>query len=151
MAQQQLNIESARIGFRNFAGVEGPFNKAGERSFAIFLDEQQAADLTAQGWNVKYPKERQLPEGQEDNRNPHLPVSVGFEFYPPKVILIAGDKTTPLQEEEVGMLDWAEITNVDVVIRPYNWTVNGNSGIKAYLKAIYVTIETDAFSNKYGI
>lgn len=151
MVQRNLNIENARIGFRNFSGAEGPYNKAGERSFAVFLDPEQAEQFSAEGWNVKYPKPREMQNDEEDTRNPHIPVSVEFRNFPPKVILIAGDRTTPLQEEEVGMLDWSEIENVDLVLRPYNWAVNGQSGVKAYLKAIYVTIVTDAFSNKYGI
>lgn len=151
MVQKQLTIENAAIGFKNFAGVEGPYNKAGERSFAVFLNDEQASQLMSEGWNVKYPKERDFGPGEEDNRNPHLAVSLTFDNYPAKVILVAGENVTPLAGDSVGMLDWAEITNVDLVIRPYNWTVNGNSGVKAYVKALYVTIETDAFSSKYGV
>lgn len=148
---KQLNIEGAQIGFKNFSGAEGPYNKAGERSFAVFLDDELASNLLADGWNVKYPKEREFEEGQEDTRQPHLAVSVAFNMYPPKIVMIAGENVTVLGEEELDILDWAEIKNVDLVLRPYHWAVNGQTGIKAYLKAIYVTIETDAFSAKYGI
>lgn len=145
-----LSIEGARIGFKNFAGAEGPYNKEGERSFAIFLDDELAHQLLADGWNVKFPKDRDF-DGEEDTRQAHLAVSLTFNMFPPKIVLLNGTNVTVLGEEEVGMLDWAEITDVDVVVRPYNWTVNGNSGVKAYLKAIYVTIQTDAFASKYGI
>jgi hypothetical protein len=144
----QLGFENAQIGFRNFTGAEGPYNKEGDRSFVIFMDEARAKELEEQGWNIKWPKDQ---TDEEDTRQPYLPVSVGYRFFPPKVVLIADDNKTMLGQEEVGMLDWAEIKNADIVVRPYNWTVNGSSGIKAYLKAAYITIVTDQFASKYGM
>jgi hypothetical protein len=48
------------------------------------------------------------------------------------------------------MLDWADITNVDMIIRPFSWEVQGKTGIKAYLKSIFVTIQEDALEIKYS-
>ena len=148
---KQLNIAGARIGFKNFTGLEGPYNKEGERSFAVFLDEELAETLLADGWNVKLPKLRELASDEEDTRQPHLAVEVAFGKFPPKIVTITNDIPKVLSEEEVNTLDWLEIENVDLVINPYHWSVNGNSGVKAYLKAIYATIESDMFSQKYGI
>ena len=148
---KQLNIAGARIGFKNFTGLEGPYNKEGERSFAVFLDEELAETLLADGWNVKLPKLREFDSDEEDTRQPHLAVEVAFGKFPPKIVTITNDIPKVLSEEEVNTLDWLEIENVDLVINPYHWSVNGNSGVKAYLKAIYATIESDMFSQKYGI
>lgn len=147
----QINFEGATIGFRNFAGEEGPFNKAGDRNFVVFVTAEEAEDLLQQGWNVKFPKERDFGADEEDTRNPYLPVSVNFKNIPPKVIMITGDQMTKLGEEDIAMLDWAEIEHMDLIVRPYQWSVNGNSGVKAYLKAMYVTLVTDEFAQKYGI
>lgn len=152
MAMKPVSLEGVRIGFRNFEGREGMYNKAGERSFAVFLDRQTAEAMAEDGWNVKFPKENQdRVDPDEPERDPYLSVSVSFNMYPPNVFLISNDQPTRLSEDEVAMLDWAEIENVDLVLRPYEWSVNRNTGIKAYLKAGYFTIVADRFAQKYGL
>jgi hypothetical protein len=146
-----ISLANVKIGFRNFEGREGMYNKAGERSFAVFLDRQTADELTREGWNVKYPREIENADPDADSRDPYIQVSVGFEKFPPKVILMTNGNPARLTEDEVGMLDWAELEWVDLVLRPYEWSVNRNSGVKAYLKSGYFTIVTDAFTAKYGV
>ncbi len=152
MAIGPVSLENVRIGFRNFEGREGPYNKAGERSFAVFLDRQTAEAMAADGWNVKFPKDNgQSVDPDQEPRDAYLQVSVGFDFYPANVILVSNGVPTKLSPDEVLMLDWAEIENVDLVLRPYEWSVNRNSGIKAYLKSGYFTIVSDQFASKYGL
>lgn len=147
-----VSLENVRIGFRNFEGREGMYNKKGERSFAVFLDRQTAEAMSEDGWNIKFPKENdQQVDPDEPARDPYLQVSVGFDYYPANVFLISNGTPTRLTEDEVAMLDWAEIENVDLVLRPYEWSVNRNSGIKAYLKSGYFTIVADRFAAKYGL
>lgn len=145
MVKSNIVIEDARIGFRNFSGKEGKFNPAGDRNFCVFLDEDLAKTLQADGWNVRWLK----PRDEGDDEQPYLPVKVSYENIPPKILLITSRGKTILDDESIGALDWAEITGVDLIIRPYNWEVNGKTGVKAYVKSMYVTIAEDEFEAKY--
>jgi hypothetical protein len=141
-------MEGVRIIFRNFAGKEGQYNREGDRNFAVLLDDKTAADMGADMWNVKWLK----PRSEEEDEAPqaYLPVSVNFKGRPPRIVLITSRGRTNLSEDGVEMLDWVDIINVDLIVRPYEWTVNGKSGIKAYLQSIYITIEEDPLELKYS-
>ena len=144
-ATNNIVIENARLIFKNFSGEESKFNRKGNRNFCVILDHEVAEQLMEDGWNIKFLRPRE--EGEEPT--PYLQVSVMFGNFPPKVIMIAGKNKTPLDEDTIGTLDFAEIANVDLIIRPYNWEVNGKEGVKAYLKTMYVEIEQDVFAGKY--
>lgn len=139
-------IEDAKLIFRNFSGKEGQYNREGDRNFAVLLDEGTAQVLLRDGWNVKYLKARE--EGDEPA--PYLQVAVNFKGRPPRVVQISSRGRIDLGEDEVEILDWVDISKVDMIVRPYEWTVNGKTGIKAYLKSIFVTIEEDALELKYS-
>lgn len=145
MIEDNIRIEGARIGFRNFSGEEGRFNPKGRRNFCVFLEEDIAKDMEKEGWNVKWLRPRE--EGDEPQA--YLQVKVVFGKIPPKIVLVTGRGKTRLDEDTVNILDWAEIQNVDLVIRPYNWEVNGNTGVSAYIKTMYVTLREDEFESKY--
>lgn len=139
-------MENVRIIFRNFAGKEGMYNREGDRNFAVLLDERIAGDLAADGWNVKTLKARE--EGEVEQ--PYLQVAVNFKGRPPRIVMITSRGRTELGEDECELLDWADIRETDLIVRPYEWVVNGKTGIKAYLKSIFVTIEEDALELKYA-
>lgn len=146
MKGEQFSIEGAKIVFRNFSGKEGKFNPAGRRNFSVLLAPDLANRLLTDGWNVKF----LTPREEGDVPQAHLSVRVAFGDYPPKIVLITSRGKTVLGEDDVNILDWAEIANVDLIIRPYTWEVQGKTGISAYLKAMYVTIVEDEFERKYA-
>lgn len=145
MIKNNIVIENAKIGFRNFSGKEGKFNPAGRRNFCVFMDYDFGEVLKNDGWNIRWLQ----PKEEGDELQPYLQVSVNYENVPPKIMLVTSHGKTVLNEATVNILDWAEIKNVDIIIRPYNWEVNGKSGVKAYVKSMYVTIAEDEFEDKY--
>ena len=114
-------------------------------NFCIFLAYELGKTLERDGWNVKWLE----PRDKDDDEQAYIQVAVSYDNIPPKLVLVSSKGKTILTEETVNILDWAEIKNVDVIVRPYNWEVNGNTGVKAYVKSLYVTIVEDEFADKY--
>lgn len=147
--QQPVLMEGVRIIFRNFAGKEGKYNREGDRNFGVILPPEIAEAMLNDGWAVKYLQPRE--DDEEPQETPWLSVSLNFDKgRPPQIVLITSRGRTNLDAETVDTLDWADITNVDLLVRPYFWEVSGKTGIKAYLQSMYVTIEEDALAQKYA-
>ena len=143
---KKFMIEDAEIMFRNFIGKEGPYNREGERSFAVKLDPETAETLANDGWNVKTLE----PREEGDEPVPYVQVSVRFDIMPPTVFMITSTGRVRLDEDSVGVLDWANIQTVDLIVRGYDWVVRDKTGTKGYLKSMYVTIEEDELERKYA-
>lgn len=145
-----VQIDDARIIYRNFAGAPSKFNREGDRNFAVVIEDQDIAEaLTEKGWNVKIKPPRE--EGDEPFM--FLPVKVKFNDRGPKVYLqnsLGGRNRVTLDEDTVGILDNVDIINVDLDIRPYDWDVQGKTGRTAYLQSICVTQEVDRFLDRYA-
>lgn len=136
-----LRLENARIIWRNFAGAKKSYNAEGLRNFNVILDEPTATLLAADGWNVKSHKGRE--EGEPEWYT--LKVAVRFDNYPPSIILKHGNVRTQLDESMLDILDWAEITDLKLMINGSRYSTQQNSGVKAYLSRMVVSISPQDF------
>jgi hypothetical protein len=144
--EKPLVIEKTRIIFRNFAGKAGKYNEEGDRNFCLPLELGLAEELEREGWNVKNLRSREV--GDPDQ--PYLHVKVSYKHFPPRVNLLTSKGRTPLTEDMIEMCDWLDIAWCDIVLNPYRWSVNGNTGVKAYLKTLYIRVNEDYLELKYA-
>ena len=143
-----LQIDDAKIIFKNFEGRGDKFNRAGDRNFSLLIEDPNTADaLVKEGWNVK------IKPGRDEDEEPfmRLPVKVKFTEYGPNVYLRTGDRVNKLDEESMSCLDDIDIESVNMDIRPYDWEVNGRTGRTAYLQSMEVIQRIDRFSARYGV
>ena len=144
-----LQIDDARIIFRNFSGAPSQFNREGDRNFAVVIpDEELAAQLSEDGWNVK------IKEARDAGDPPfmYLPVKIKFNDRGPICYLQTGSRLNKLDEESIDILDNVDIAGVDLDIRPYDWGPIGPEqkyGRTAYLQSIKVVQEIDRFAAEF--
>lgn len=145
--ENNLILEDVRLIFRNFSGRASDYNREGVRGFSVLLETKLAERMERDGWNVKW-----LPAREEgDERQAHLPVTARYDRgRPPRIFMITSNNRTPIFEDTVDMLDWADLETVDLTIRPYDWETPTGSGRKAYLQTMYVTLDEDDLDRKYG-
>ena len=152
---KSLVIKDAEIYFKNFRGKELPiYNPSGKRTFCVRIDGRKAKKLKKEGWAIKevYINKSQtkkrwiLPvtiydtwadtklNSQAIQHTRHLPRSSRSS----KEFAIIGNEDLrlckQLSHHSMGLLDIANITNSQMVIRGYEWDVNGKQGIKAFLR-----------------
>lgn len=143
----KLIVENARVIFKNFSGAETKFNRAGNRNFCMILNDRELADiLERDGWNIKM----LAPRDDDEEPRFYTQVSVSYKVAPPKIVLVTRRARTLLNEDTIDSLDYADISNIDMIVRPYEWEVNGKTGIKGYLQTMYVTLNEDEFAEKYA-
>lgn len=149
---QHLQIDDARIVFRNFAGNGTEFNREGDRNFSWVIEDQEVADaLIERGWNVKI----RPPRDEDGEPFIHLPVKVKFGERPPVIKLVRpGMKNLELDSDSVKCLDHMDIERIDMDIRPYDWVINEGKpsekrGRSAYLQTMYVVQSVNRFAERY--
>lgn len=133
-----LVIKDAEIYFKNFRGRELPFNPAGRRTFCVRIDGRKARKLKKDGWSIKV----MYINKSRTKRRWYLPVTI-YESYADtkinsKVVAIMSDGglkiCKQLNGHSLGLLDVVDIGHSNMVIRGYEYNVNGQHGIKAYLR-----------------
>lgn len=141
-----LQIDDARIVYRNFRGEASKYNREGDRNFALVIPNEEIADaLTQEGWNVKV----KPPRDEDDQPFMFLPVKIKFNDRGPSVYLVTGDRHNKLDEESIGLLDDIDIASASMDVRPYDWEVNGKTGRAAYLQSLEVIQEIDRFAARF--
>lgn len=147
-----LQIDDARIVFKNFKGEASVYNRAGDRNFALVIPDSELADkLVEEGWNVKI----KPPKDEGDDPFMYLTIKVKFNGRGPQVYLRTGDVVNELDEESVALLDKIDILSVNLDVRPYDWVIQEGTpdekrGRAAYLQSIEVIQDVDRFAAKYA-
>ena len=140
-----LQIDDARIIYRNFSGVGSKYNREGDRNFAVVIPNQEIADeLIHEGWNVRI----KPPREEDEEPFMYLPVKIKFSDRGPNCYLRSGKIQTKLTESTIGCVDDIDILSVDLDLRPFDWDVNGKTGRTAYLQSIRVTQKIDRFAQE---
>lgn len=154
MANRMSNefLQGVRIKYRNFRGLERKINgrimnQEGKRNFCVVLNEEQYEDLRDKGWQVK--------AGIDKDGEPEytIKVSISFGGRPPMIKMRPTDKEKGimLDEETIDQLDFVDIENADLVIRPYVWDETGKYGASAYLRSMQVDIYVDPLEATMGM
>lgn len=148
-----IQIDDARIIYKNFAGEASKFNRAGDRNFSVLIPDEDIADALKNdvnefgvGWNVRI----KPPRDEDDTPFMHLPVKVKFNGRGPTIYLKTGDRMNKLDEDSVECLDDIDIASVDLDIRPYDDVVNGKPFRAAYLQSMCVIQNVDRFADRFS-
>ena len=147
-----LEINDARIIWKNFTGRGDRFNREGDRNFHLVIPDQETCELLqndrnkyGDGWNVK------IKPAREEGDTPfmHMLVKIKFTGRGPNVYLDRGADREPLllTEDTISCLDEMDILSVDLDVRPYDDQLpNGNTFRTAYLSAMRVYQRVDRFA-----
>ena len=140
-----LVIRNGQLVFKDFEGKITKFNKHGDKSFCVVIDDHAfARTLANEGWNVKQFKPRDDEDGEPDY---YINVKVSFDSrFPPEVAILNDDGTlAPLTEESVSVLDHSYISTADISINAHHWTDDeGNEKVKGYLRKMHVRLNSTA-------
>lgn len=151
-----FTIEDAVLTYQNFEGRPTKYNQAGgTKSFSIILTPEQAKQMKADGWNVRFPddkKNKRVKEEWEDEDDITIQVEVGYKKNPPKVVLFTSKSKMRLGKRGIYILDSIDMGKVDVTCTAGYWRNDaGEVKIKAWLKTLVVFAKADYLTDKYNL
>lgn len=149
-----LQIDDARLCFRNFSGKGDMYNDEGDRNFSVIIPNEEIAEALQNdvnrygaGWNVKI----RAPKVEGEAPFRHLPVKVKYtERSGPRIYLVSGKNRVELNEETIGMIDDIDIKSVDLDIRPFDGEGRFGPFRAAYLQSMYITQNVDRFAARFA-
>ncbi len=129
-----MQVDNAKIRCKNFEGRASKYNHKGDRNFVWIIEDPELADLVArEGYTVR-PKET-------IDGDPYwqVKITVKFNQFGPDIwIETSRGHRVEMEPDTVKELDELFFSEFDMVIRPYDWDVNGEKGRSAYLKSCLV-------------
>ena len=147
-----IQIDDARIVFRNFSGRGDKYKRDGDRNFAVVIPNEEIKDALLEDvneygvpWNVKI----RQPREEGDDPFMYMKVKVKFTDFGPAIYLRSGRTKRRLTEETVGLLDSITIASVNMDIRAYDDTGSYGPFRSAYLQSIEVIQQVDRFADGY--
>lgn len=149
-----LQIDDARITYKNFEGRGDKFNREGDRNFSLIIPDEEIMSALVEdknehgvGWNVKI----KPPREEGDDPFMHLKVKVKFTDFGPNIYLESNGNRVRLDEETVQCLDEMRLARVDLDIRPYDDVVQGKPFRSAYLQGMLAVQDTsgDRFARRF--
>ena len=150
-----LQINNAKICYKNFRGEGSMYNNEGDRNFSLIIPDDEIADVLRNnvneygaGWNVKI----RAPREDEDRPFMHMKVTVKYtERSQPNIYLVSGKNMIKLTEEMLADLDDIRIEKVDLDIRPYDGESRFGAFRSAYLQSmrVYQDLSGDRFAHDF--
>jgi hypothetical protein len=162
--RDEVKLEGISLIWRNFAGEKKLYNENGKRQFAIPLEEEMALELYFAGWNVKDNSNKvNDPTHSAEEVLYHLDVTVKMDSKVPPRLFVVAKKWSEKEQGQISVrtlvddidvplsiLDFAPIDYADVILRPFNWDVNGKQGVSGYLKTLFAFLRVDDLEAKYA-
>lgn len=134
--------------WRNFRGLDTKYSR-GKIFFNVAIEDPKLLKtLLDRGFNVKDHYNNEKPDEPPTHI---LKITIKFNDFGPMVQQYVEGSGTPvtLDQDDIGMLDDADIMDCVIKIRPYDWTMaNGTQGVAAYLTELAVQIPQNRFNEK---